>query len=106
MKSIRKTVTKKSVGLSINGISVIQLLGNNTEYLCDMEETFIPINKKLTKSLLLSCVNDNDYGCEHIVYATIEVFVCYDDTTIELFKTIKIDKNQCNNYQHYFKKGI
>lgn len=81
-----KTRTIKQIGFLIQGKSVINLWGGGS---CEIEmsSTFLPYNKATPKNIL-RCVNDGGFGCESIQEAEIDIYIKYDNCSIEYERTI------------------
>jgi hypothetical protein len=105
MKVLTKTVVKKSTGLYITGkVSVSMWRGGKG--LIEMTPQYISNTKDLTKSLLLSCVNDGKFGVESIDSVELHFDLVFDDGTREYLRHISLDKEQCARYQNLFCRGI
>ncbi len=82
-----RSVTLKQTGIIVSGVATIQLWDGFTGEI-DIDETFIPLNEKLTKERLLNCVNDGKYGCEAIMEASIDIDDFYENGYREHNRTI------------------
>lgn len=99
-----KSLTIPLVGYLISGEATLSLWGGGTGTI-PMEETTIPLNK-LTKNNILACVNDNGFGCEAIIGATVDIYELYDKDVRELVRTFELDESTCRRSQKYFFKGV
>jgi hypothetical protein len=97
-----KTKTITQTGIRISGIAFITLWDNNTASI-EMNKTFIP-NGKITKTNILSAVNDGRFGCQSIDSAEINISITYDNGSIEYDRTLFVD-NPIHT-QFFGKRGI
>lgn len=81
-----RTKTINQTGIVIGGSAVLNLWGGGKGEI-EMERTFLP-NKHISKDNILRCVNDNGFGCESIASADIDIYVKYDNGSIEIERTL------------------
>lgn len=75
-----RTKEIKQIGFIISGTATLSLWGGGTGTI-DMKEMYLPYDKCTPKNIL-RCVNDNNFGCEAIIAADIEIGIKYDNGSI------------------------
>lgn len=81
-----KTKTIKQIGITVGGDATLRLWGGD-EGTITMKNYFLP-NGKITPKNILRCVNDNGFGCESIIDATIDIYIKYDNGSQEYDRTL------------------
>lgn len=74
------------IGIVVGGTATLEFWGGGTGTI-EMEEYFLP-NGKITKDNILRCVNDNGFGCESISDAEIDIYIKYDNGSVEYNRTL------------------
>jgi hypothetical protein len=81
-----KTKTITQTGIVIKGTAMLNLWGGGSGSI-KMESYYLPL-EHITKDNILRCVNDGSFGCESIEDAEIDIFIKYDNGSVELDRTI------------------
>jgi hypothetical protein len=106
MKPKTKTITQ--VGIVVSGETLINMWGGGTGEIT-MRKTFIP-NDKITKDNILRCVNDGGFGCESIKRAFVEIYIKYDNGSMEFEREFLVDHplhtKHFLGYEELSKQGI
>lgn len=85
-KTLYKTKTIYQTGITIKGSALIHLWGGGTGHIA-MTSKFIPLDK-ISKDNIQGCVNDGRFGCESIEEAEIDIYIKYDNGSIEYERTL------------------
>ena len=103
---MKKEIKLEHVGYETRGESFLTMWGGG-EGSIEMNDVFIP-DGKLSKTALLSCVNDARFGCESIDSAYIDIYDVYGDRNDykEFNRTIFIDEDMGKKYSKLFCRGI
>ncbi len=102
MKPKQSTFTQ--TGFRIEGEVLINCWGGG-QGLVVMDPTFIPIDTPITKSLLLSCINDGQFGCESIESAELTIYDDFGKGINTYNRNIDIPSFR-PEYHQYFHRGI
>ncbi len=81
-----KTKTIYQTGITIQGLALIHLWCGGTGHI-EMTPNFIPLDK-ISKDNILGCVNDGQFGCEFIKEADIDIYITYDNGSLEFDRTL------------------
>lgn len=100
----KKTITLEHIGYTVGGQAELSLWGGGSGWI-EMDKRFIPA-EKLTKTNLLGCINDGQFGCQAITSVTMEIYDTYENSTHIYAKMIHLDEEDCLRYHKYFYKGI
>ena len=74
---VAQQITLNHVGYSIEGESILNLWGGGQG---TIEMNTIRINKdELTVENILSAINDGEFGCESIDFATVDIYALYGE---------------------------
>ena len=79
-----KTITQ--IGYIVSGTATVSMWGGGSGTI-EMNRTFIPL-EKFSKTNTLRCVNDGGFGVESIDAADIDIYVKYDNGSVEIDRTI------------------
>ena len=77
-----KEKTIKQVGIVIGGQSVLIDWDGSVMGSIEMEK-YTLLNEFITKDNILRCVNDNGFGCKEISEADIDIYIKYDNGSME-----------------------
>ena len=84
MRLQNRTHTLELRGYQITGTANINLWGN-VKSRVQMDKSFIPLDKiprktRLEREMIVSCINDGQFGCESILSANVEIQEVYELT--------------------------
>ena len=96
-----KTVTLKHVGYKIEGNAQIELWGGGYGGITMDSNT---IKGNVTKTKILGCINDGQFGCVSIEEAKVDIYDLYENGYTEYNRTITIKGTSAR--QKYFYNGI
>jgi hypothetical protein len=84
-----KVMMMEHVGWLLEGTAIILPWGSPSCLSIDMDPTYVPLGQ-LTKDTVHRCINDGQFGCEHIVSAEVEVYEVYEcgATRVALPRTV------------------
>ena len=87
-----KTKIITQTGIVVGGQALLRLWDDSTGTI-EMEEYFLPYDK-ISKDNILRCVNDNCFGCRLIKEAAIDIYIKYNNGSLEYDRTVLADYEQ------------
>lgn len=81
-----KTKTITQTGILVKGQAFLNLWGGGQASI-EMSPVFIP-NKNISGNNILRAVNDAGFGCENIYDAEIDIYIKFDNGSVEYDRTI------------------
>lgn len=91
-----RKVTLKQVGYKITGMAHLKMWGGGE---ADIEMIPTSIYGKITKSRVLSAINDSQFGCEAILSVDIDVHDLFENDYSEFNRMIEAGQQSCKNAQ-------
>jgi len=85
-----KTRTITQIGIMVDGYTIVNHWGGG-EGRVRMDPVFIP-NDKITHNNIYRAINDGQFGCEAIKEADVDVYIKYDNGSLEFDRTLCIDR--------------
>ena len=92
-----KEVTLKQVGYVVTGESTLNLWGGGQGSISIKPEKV----KRVSKEIILACVNDNGFGCESIDSAEIDIYDLYESGYQEFNRTIYADSQYSKSFLNW-----
>lgn len=98
-----RKVTLKQIGYTIRGASLINLWGSGQGEM-SMDSSFISLDI-FSKTALLKCINDGQFGCESLESAEVDIYDTFDNGYKEFNRTIQVS-GSLRYRQDLFCRGV
>jgi hypothetical protein len=87
-----RTKRIRQIGIVVGGEALINCWGGG-QGIIEMDKKFIP-NGQITHNRILNAINDGQFGCESIECATVDLYIKYDNCSLEYDRTIQVELQQ------------